>query len=546
MAEGDASVSFASITNITRASFPFNAHGISPSICTLEFEPQTISSTTGTLTFNYHDGSAQSQAFADCIIDQASIRASSSGFIETARIFDRRYKWKFGDISGRYNVRLADYSIKDGTEKTPQELATLLLTAMGETGYSVTDLPNDTRPEVNWDFANPASELQNLCDLLGCRIVLGLDDDVDIRVLGTGSTLPSSPAPLDPSDTIDPPELPTNIKVVCGPTLYEAMFELEAVGEETDGKIEVINDLSYKPSGGWGDTLPEYFTSLSSSARTLATKSVFKWYRIKNTVGDANFSIPGYDDNPVDRDQIIFSDQIVSYVTDDDGIKVPEKPKLYGEWWDGDFSYTNTDADSEFNGGFTVNQERGTVEFSEPIYGLDDDKKVEAATLYLRIAVNVIDGTTSQTDKYTYDYATSGTLGTKDDIVRKDEIIRQVIQPYAYSSGWAKDGSTTDNDTEVDDDADYYAVARLVEYEVTNASSATYPAGIVPSITPDGAIQQLSFNYSGSGFTMAASRNTESNPTSLSYKERRRRIETEATKAAVAALVASIKEANRG
>jgi hypothetical protein len=42
----------------------------------------------------------------------------------------------------------------------------------------VSGLPNLSRPEVDWVFANPAQELAALAESLGCRVVLGLDGRV--------------------------------------------------------------------------------------------------------------------------------------------------------------------------------------------------------------------------------------------------------------------------------------------------------------------------------------------------------------------------------
>ena len=214
-------------------------------------------------------------------------------------------------------MRREDGSIQDGdpsgsgglvvdTERTPQELAALYLDAMGESGYDVSALPNDSRPAVEHDFDNPAEALADLCDSLGCRVVLRLDNTVAIVQVGVGADLPASLL-LEDSATPNPPEMPDNIAVVCGPSVYQVDFPLEAVGldvatlagGESNETIQPIDELSYTPVGGWSVADLPYLLNVGTAAgeadvtglRSLATKSVFRYYRIMMPV-----NVPGYDD----------------------------------------------------------------------------------------------------------------------------------------------------------------------------------------------------------------------------------------------------------
>src|SRR6185437_16062245 len=107
--------------------------------------------------------------------------------------------------------------------------------------------------------------LQGLCDQLGCRIVLYLDDTVSIVQTGIGSDLPSDNIERA-SLVVDPPEIPESILVVGGRTRYQVDLFLTPVGLDVDGTIRDIWDLSYAPvsllaagvkptaanMGGWG------------------------------------------------------------------------------------------------------------------------------------------------------------------------------------------------------------------------------------------------------------------------------------------------------
>ena len=106
---------------------------------------------------------------------------------------------------------------------------------------------------------------------------------------------------LEKSLTVDPPEMPEFLAVVCGPNLYQADFVLKAIGKDiaidTDGLIrnvlKPINDLSYKPQDGWDYAdIPNFFVvdpGLRSLRRRLAVESVFRYYRAVMPV-----KVPGY------------------------------------------------------------------------------------------------------------------------------------------------------------------------------------------------------------------------------------------------------------
>ena len=188
MAPPQGLASFPGIRIILSASMTFS-DGISPSTCTIRFPPdEEITEQVGTLKFTYGDEVIE---FPEAGIVFNSLKADASGQEWSIQIQDRRWKWQYGIISGIYNLRKSDGRLDPVLpRKTPQELATLLLDAMGEVGYDVSKLPNKSRPETAWTTANPAKELASLCESLSCRIVLGLDNKVRILVDGEGADLP--------------------------------------------------------------------------------------------------------------------------------------------------------------------------------------------------------------------------------------------------------------------------------------------------------------------------------------------------------------------
>ena len=236
--------------------------GISPSTAIMDVYPQDeIPDAEGDLVITYGDVTIR---FKDCKIDSANYVRGSGGKIIQVSFFDERWRWQFYDISGRYNFKFvkAFYPQDDAQffgqaavglvdtnhEKTPQQLAILCVEAMGyaASDWDVSALPNDARPEVNWVAANPAQELSRLCDSLGCRIVpVRSSGKWRIVTTGNGLELPENYPYEDPSNGIDPAEIPDWIKIVTGPILYEARIQLSPVGKDVDGRWKALKDLSY-------------------------------------------------------------------------------------------------------------------------------------------------------------------------------------------------------------------------------------------------------------------------------------------------------------
>jgi hypothetical protein len=169
-------------------------HGTSPSVARLSLVPQaTLPSEFGTLTLSFGSVSLE---LPGCRLDYGSVQRTTTGEISQVSILDRRWRWRFGQISGTYNIRRDDASLEQGqagaisSERTPQQLATLCLEAMAESQFDVSDLPNDARPTVEWDREVPAQALAALCDQLGTQVVLQLDNRVALRRVGQGAELP--------------------------------------------------------------------------------------------------------------------------------------------------------------------------------------------------------------------------------------------------------------------------------------------------------------------------------------------------------------------
>ena len=515
---------FPGVNSIVEATISIG-HGPSPSVATLTIAPQLgFIGEGGTLVFHFD----KPIFFRDCKIDYNSLQRNNQGEVWRLSIFDRRWKWKFGWISGYYNLREEDgNSIKAGTEKTPHELAKLCFEAISEGGYNLSGLPNDARPEVQWDYDNPMESLARMCDDLGCRIVLGLHNQVRICQVGVGSTLPLDGV-LENALTIDPPERPDSISVLCDRTRHQADFLLEAVGEDTDGTIKAIANLSYVPAAGWASEIPPFFdnvlTEKGERAHRLAQQTVYRWYRITVPV-----DVPGYG-RVDDLDRLELEPVQVQTVIED-GKKRSRPAIIKGVWFEwklgSDANVASTiDPDNpndEYHRAFTVDAEKGLVKFSEPIYANSSGTVPHiyvAATLRLRTACMVRDKNTLAWRKYSVVRNLGGT-GPFTRIVRHDELVLNLYPKYNANFGVI---GMVDNLQAVQRECNYYLDGIEAEYNQVEPQSLVY-AGL-RYIEPDGAIQQVVFNVGPRGATTMAARNNEILHRTIPYKQRRR-IETQ-------------------
>ncbi len=506
---------FPGVQHVVSATYTLS-HGITPGVCTIECAPQFgFVGAGGLLEFQFGPVIIQ---FANCKVDTFSFRFTQQGRIWALQVLDRRWKWAFGEAWGLFNKRLPDESVDPVTAATPQQLAAYLLDQMGETGYDVTQLPNDTQPEVEWEAANPAQELASLCERLGCRIVLTLGGFVVLARTGVGGTLDTTADVLQNSLTIDPPERPDALRVVCGKTRYEAVLVLDAVGLDVNGDVKPIDDLSYKPAGGWATTTPPFFSQVvAGTARQLAQKTVFRWYRITDLdpADPTQFlALPDYGTLTNYQLLLPLEEGLLTTYLDERGNKKTEEAWILGIFWDGGLGYANT---LKFiTEDFSIGREEGIVEFSRAIFQYTAAGPV-AADLLLRIAFSIRDPVSlaylraTRTAVYP-----SGNWGTGARILKRDEIARTVS--VTYDAAFNVVGSVT-NDAVVDTQATYYLLAADLEYQTPTPQEVTY-AGLKP-ISPDGAIQQVAWTVGPNGATTTASRNNEFSTTTPSYKERR-------------------------
>lgn len=538
------------------------SQGISPGVISITTAPQdSFAASDGDLVLTCGNDQI---VFRNCRVDKASLQLDASNAVIGFTLLDRRFRWRWGELSGLWNQRLAiEGQLQSETEKTPQQLATLCLAAMGERRFDVSQLPNDTRPLVNWDHDNPAQALANLCDSLGCRVVLRLDDSVAIVRTGVGALLPKDGAIQD-SITVDPPDAPDSIKLVGGPSRYQADMLLEAVGLDLDGTVKRIADLSYQPEDGWAKSNPRHFVDLQDKkARDLARQSVYRWYRVPAIpVGpdERKLELPGYgkvltvSQLFLENEQVLVSLQtervmLPGGATQEREVKKPLPARVFGYYWPGnnpgmtaDFAdnidpddgqprnkandsdlprHTASGADVRF--GWSLNALQHRVEFSEPVFRY---VRVEAlgfvfqgitpARLVLRTAVSIRDTKTRVLVRWTMERKTGLKNGTGAKIIRHDELQLTHFPVYGFTTNVPTGVKDNKNDVEIplgtagEFGADKKATFDGVEIEAAHyldAAERAYQTEKPQTMTyhglrpidVDGAVQQVGWSINSNG-----------------------------------------------
>jgi len=228
---------FPGLAHIVNGTFTLG-HGVSPSQAMIYCAYQSGQAfESGTLQLQY---GGLVLAFPQAKINFIELFIDGQGRqLMQVAILDRRWKWAFGAISGFYNTRVGS-EIDQRTKKNARELATLCLQAMGEKNFNVAAIPQNIYPEVEWDYTVPAKGLQEVCDRVGCRVVLKLNNTVACETVGVGANLPLGGDYTDASLTVDPGERPDELIFIGDYVLYQVDLPLEAVIEQVSPKGEPL------------------------------------------------------------------------------------------------------------------------------------------------------------------------------------------------------------------------------------------------------------------------------------------------------------------
>jgi len=481
------------IDSYASVSFTFNT-GVAPSVCNVvaPIIDQKIPHVSDlTLQFD-----RTKIVFPDCSVVSANYSRRQGGNLWNIQIFDRRWRWRFGEISGWYNTQLPNGDIQDGREETPRELMTLLLKAMGEQQISVATVPNTERPEVAWESANPAAELQRLCDLLKCRVVLKLDDSVAVVPIGPGAEIPNNLPLIDTANPFRHAVRPDRIKLVGGPTLFQQALDLVPVGLDVDGTIKLIDKLSYKPAAGWTPasdilkfgqitgTFVDPVDGKEKEKRSLAVQSVFRWYQVDVDTVDQLF---GGTFEKLSRIAPIRS-TLLQNREGADGTLTPKPAIITGTFWPGDTTpaadaQQDVGPDAPYEEGFSIDAVNCVVKFGRPVTKFDGTLPTLKLTTSFQLFED--DGSTIRMTKA--QNQPGNRRHTKDMIIRRDDLFHRAIDGI-----WKPELNR-----QVDKQADA-ALADAARQFALEGAEDVQAAGI-HKLDLDGAIQQITWTIGGGG-----------------------------------------------
>jgi hypothetical protein len=487
----------------------------------------------------------QGIVFPDCRLGDVRVEVSDSGeWVVSLVVFDRRWKWKFGWVRGRYNVRQTKEPLVLRNEKKPKELLEILLKEMGEKKWKFVDVPNDTRPFVDWDEPATAA-LQRLIEELNCRVWLDpMTNLVTIGKSNVGMQLPVNLLVMSDTLTLHAPDCPDTIRFLAGPTLWQDDLPLEAVAECPDtNSVKPLEEVKYiKAAGGAKHLHPPFFGNLPEKYRPTAQKCVWRWYRIKEpievNVGDKwQFTINNrWQILPLQKTALELEKHAtpvtVQYPWEKEEMRKPAIVigKFDGEKGIGEeerhFTESRWAAGGKFakwQHGFTLDADRGIVQLGG-ICRLPDEKtgQMGPAKIYLRVGFGVRDETTEAWMRWYQDY----TPKMKKMGVTRHVIARQDIQRMTFVQwpdfGWPQKKELVSNEDYVKEQASFYIDQELQRFLLETPGQRKY-AGLF-FYPLDGAIQQVTWDIALDGrCTTILSRNREDPERSLTYKELRER-----------------------
>jgi hypothetical protein len=545
-------VSFPGLKNYTTARYTCG-HGIGPGLATVTvaLSPDVVALKPDQVDdLDLTDGES-SFTLRDCRIVTVSLLGGGVPQMVQVDLQDRRWKWQYGHVSGAYNVRDAQGRIIQSSRTRIKRLAELCLEALGEDEdrWDLSAMPDpdfdEALPAVNWDYTPPAQALDDLASRVGCRVIYRpIDDSVMVAPPGTGEDFPDGDAEWAAPGVGAKPQ-PEMLRAVGAPALFVGTLVLEPVGEELDGSVVPIDELSYKPRNGWaaGNTglnlrLDPHFGAKGKTLRdcvAAATKSVFRWFRVTiRPVSGDTFTIPGLDQfeqadggpaEVVDAEQLMPLDRIIGAERDEEKKLFSDPAYVWGVIYATQMAH-NTKA-TRLTVPFSVDTDRGLVFFDremiksnltgealKPAFGLGggagavvaakiDPNKIGPADLVLVCSLMVRDRKTRQPIRYSRDRKLGGQAGVIQ-VVRCDDVqFSHFVQHDTQDKLKIQDEK--DNKDEADQAADHYLDAEAQLLEPTEAGSRKYPRLV--AIDPDGAIQEVAWECSGRVST-TISRNT--------------------------------------
>jgi len=441
--------------------------------------------------------------FPDIRIVRSVFLRRGGKFLMRHRIKDQRWKIEQGKLGGRFNRRGGDNEpVDDANKKSAQELFDEIADQLDITIDSAS-ADGDSYPDVDWDASDSVDAINSLCRQEGLAFCPVEDGSYKVHKVGEGDDLPTSGSMNNSQRTMQSAK-PRYVRVVCGPTEFQAMFRLRAIGQESDGTWKQPIDLSYRPFFGWGSESPESFAGVGAN-RYLALKTVWRYYQI-SWWEDAPLDVPEMDpDDIFDPKQARpILDHLLESAEDKlTAEQLSQGAKIFGEFANGHMVMATTSGNTEYLGDFEVQGDEGRVFFPLPVYKFTLGQTDEAR-LYLRCAYNARHEN-GQLDRYVREReiepASDGVA-----VVYREDLVRRFVQQYSFVGDWLKNNND-DNLSDIRDACDAYI--DLLETKFDEAKDIEYD-GFRNDCFPNGKIERCEFRWgNGELATTRASTNMD-------------------------------------
>ncbi|HUS40749.1 MAG TPA: hypothetical protein VMX74_14955 [Pirellulales bacterium] len=544
MPDLQATIEYPGIQQVHSASITLS-HGITSSLFLLNVAPQEQQiALSGDLVLRF---GTRTIAFRDCRVDQASMQFDQSGQLLSLTIADRRIDWAGGAVFGRYNVRHVNgqiYQEPDGPfnaishpERSPAELAGLLLTALGEQNFDVSALESfsEARPPANWIGGPPARYLGELVAQFACRVVLGLDNRVRIVREGEGEQLPFEDVELFfPAISKDKGR---KYGVMWGPTRWQVDILLEPVGLDFDDQVKPVSELSYRPDNDWESvgplTLDDYDGHNCDLSKSML--SVYRWWR-------PNVDPPTtYGGVKIEHiSQIVLTGHRVE-MEKVDGVKHPKRAFLWGEFFREDIMDSSGDPNDTPTSDCSdlispqipsIDSALGLVRVAKPLTDVADDGRIRFPVVYMRCAMYLRDPDTGALIRGIHPPGAAPVDTTADNLKALKEqglldgrnmytLHEEISRAYIDYPAPPPAGNEKDNIAKVTEESNYYRDALVAANSPEVLSGSARYAGWL-HVELDGAIQSVTWSLSISGASTFVQRNEDKGSLTMApYQDRR-------------------------
>lgn len=371
------------------------------------------------------DGS-QTIRLAGCRVVRRAVTGGGGGERwQEVTVEDRRWRWRYARIWGSYNT-IEGNAILPRTKLHAQGLGMLLMQALGETRYDLSQLPTTSFPSFDWSADLVTGALEELLGQYGLILAPLYNGTWVAFKEGVGSKPSLDYRASDITQSREPQVVPDSIIFEGGTTLWQHDLYLEPVGIESMSEkaaLKPIDSLSYKPAGGWTKEDPDYFSGVAAAKRELAKRCVWKYYRIAGPIqltvppsqlpnGGTGGRVSAQIANKakayynVDIDKVwrilpLETKQLSLYKAN--GETDAPDAAIVGYFREDKHRWTNnavapasaddksklidtsTNQALQYDGGFQVDTERGLVVFSEPIFYYKQTGKTSVERLPAKI-----------------------------------------------------------------------------------------------------------------------------------------------------------------